>query len=132
MNSFPMDKLLQDLNSQIRDRNAQIATILDEIVQLKIRRERCFEVMKALATGPPLTSPSHDGSSARQEPSGKAVTAIVDALRTAGVDGLKAGQRECGETGLSAAAVAKAKRVSRKRRNSYDFVTAAGAAQKAA
>ena len=112
MNSFSMDKLLQDLDSQIRDRNAQIATILDEIVQLKIRRERCFEVMKGFGDGPAVNVRPVPRRIVREtEPSGKAVTAIVDALRTAGVDGLEAGElnKRVRETGLSAAAVAKAK-----------------------
>lgn len=106
-----LDGLLDVLDSQIGEKQALVTSVLDEIVELKMRRERVVgalkEVVGVVATE---ANSAPTGSTATVVP-GKAASLILEALRVAGRDGLAGGElnTKVQDAGLSVAAADKAK-----------------------
>ncbi|MET4207345.1 hypothetical protein [Bradyrhizobium sp. LA2.1] len=115
-----LDNIVANLDAQISDKHAIVSGILDEIVQLKIRRERIVDTLReisgAVGAG---ASPSGLDSQRVSAPDGmnkapiqgKASALIVEALRTAGELGLSGAElsKKVIDAGLSSAAADKAK-----------------------
>ena len=110
-----LDKVIADLDVQIDKKQAIVAGVLDEIVQLKMRRERMADTLKEIsgqiANVSPVRKRRPVGPDDRSAIQGKAATVITEALRAAGDDGLSGAElsKKVVEAGLSSAAADKAK-----------------------
>ena len=111
-NTPELDKLLTDLDSQINGKESQVIVILDEIVQLKLRKERIAGALKEV-TGAIIreASPAQDDRVAATGVPGKAAAKIIEALKAAGANGLSGAELNTKvlDAGLSVAAADKAK-----------------------
>ncbi|MGP8122259.1 MAG: hypothetical protein ACLP8B_17285 [Xanthobacteraceae bacterium] len=111
-NTPELDKLLADLDSQISGKEAQMTGIMNEIVQLKMRKERIAGALREV-TGAVIreASPAQNDRVAATGVPGKAAAVIVEALRAAGENGLSGAELNAKvlEAGLSVAAADKAK-----------------------
>ncbi|MCK1446770.1 hypothetical protein IVB43_30865 [Bradyrhizobium sp. 48] len=111
-NTTDMHELLRALDTQISEKQAEVTVVLDEIVQLKLRRERVTEALKDVA-GIVVAKPKSKRAATRLEAAvpGRAGALIAEALRTAGKFGLTGGElnKVVQDAGLSLAAADKAK-----------------------
>jgi hypothetical protein len=107
-----MDELLGALDTQISEKQAEVTTVLDEIVQLKLRRERVVDALKEVADVV-VAKPKFERATTRVEAAvpGRAGVLIAESLRTAGKFGLTGGElnKVVQDAGLSLAAADKAK-----------------------
>jgi hypothetical protein len=108
-----LDGLIEILDLQISEKQAQVTAVLDEIVELKLRRERVAGALKevvAVVVAPKHKVEQDTEQTAIAVPSSTSVL-ITDALRAAGKDGLSGGDlnKKVQEAGLSLAAADKAK-----------------------
>lgn len=107
-----MDELLEALDMQISDKQTEVTAVLDEIVQLKLRRERVADALKEVA-GVVVAKRKFKRAAPRLEAAvpGRAGVLIAEALRTAGKIGLSGGElnKVVQDAGLSLAAADKAK-----------------------
>ncbi|RTM15261.1 MAG: hypothetical protein EKK33_01415 [Bradyrhizobiaceae bacterium] len=119
-NTPSLDKIVAELESQIAEKQAALDNELDEIVQLKMRRERIVGTLKELAESmdgvePPSRAGCQISTVSRSSKAvavpGKAAAVIVDALRAAGAMGLSGAElnKKVMDAGLSGAAADKAK-----------------------
>lgn len=111
-NTTGMDELLGGLDKQISEKHALVVAVLDEIVELKLRRERVASALREVA-GAVAVKEQPECATAHVEPAvpGRAAALIVKALRPAGKNGLSGGElnKIVQEAGLSSAAADKAK-----------------------
>lgn len=113
-NTTGLDELLNVLDMQIDEKQSQVTAVLDEIVELKLRRERVAGALREVVGVVPAeakpTQATEEGAAATAVP-GRAAALIVDALRAAGKDGLAGGElnKKVQDGGLSLAAADKAK-----------------------
>jgi hypothetical protein len=107
-----LDELLGVLDTQISKKQAEVTTVLDEIVQLKLRRERVADALKEVA-GVVVAKPKFEPAATAKDVvvPGRAGALIAGALRTAGKLGLTGGElnKVVQDAGLSLAAADKAK-----------------------
>lgn len=107
-----LDELLNILDMQIGEKKARVAAVLDEIVELKLRRERVAGALREVVGVVPTEAKSanEEGTATTTVP-GRAAALIVDALRAAGKEGLAGGElnKKVQDAGLSLAAADKAK-----------------------
>lgn len=110
-----LDKIVADLDVQIGQKHAVVTGVLDEIVQLKMRRERMADTLKEISgqivNVSPIKKKRPVGPDNKSAVQANAATVITEALRTAGDDGLSGADltKKVVEAGLSSAAADKAK-----------------------
>ena len=63
-NTSSLDKIVTELDSKISDKEAVLDSVLDEIVQLKMRRERILGTLRELAGS--VDSVAHPPQSGRR------------------------------------------------------------------